>query len=168
MARTRRHGYGSSAARLLGLLAVLLGLLAMHGLASTHHHAAAGVVAPVADVHPAGVAPPHRHGHAEHGPASSTSDRVDVAYGTGAGHGDGAAVTGRPDPACDGHCAPDVAALCLAVLTCASAVALLAAAARRRAGPHLPAPARAARVPVLRDLSLVTPDPVKDLCVSRT
>ncbi len=181
MASTRRHGYGSSAARLLGVLGVLLGLLAMHGLASTHHHAAAPWLVPpaavhvppaavhaAAGVHSAGPETAGSHSHTEHALASNTSSLAGSMHDTSAGRGDGAAVGALPVPACDGHCPSDVAALCLAVLACASAVALLAAAARRRVGPQPPAPARKAGVQLLRHLSLVTPDPVKDLCVSRT
>ncbi len=130
----------------LAVLGVLLGLLAMHGLASAHHAAASSARLVTQDVpDPAA----HHHGSAV---ALSAAAR-DVVLAAPA------------RPACDQDC-PAVVVLCLAVLT-GAALALLLAGRRSRALPlpparrtagALPRPARHAR----------GPDPVRELCISRT
>lgn len=134
-----------AAQRALAVLAVLLGLLAMHALASTHHAAAAA-------------ATPHTGatvlaGEVGAGVHHASAGEVD----TGALMGSGAS--------CDQNC-PDLAVLCLAVLTGVGAALLLA---RRRAGPVPLARAgqtgRAMTPPVRHARG---PDPVRELCVSRT
>ena len=79
-----------------------------------------------------------------------------------------ATVTALPQPACHADCGPVAAGLCLAVLVAAGAVALLVAAARRRAGPYVPARSCTAVPPRPGRPPPAAPDPVEDLCVSRT
>ena len=139
-----------AATRALAVLAVLLGLLAMHGLAGTHHaaaasaapHAAQGVTAPAAE------AGAHEH-------AAVASPAVDHT----------AAPAGSPGTSCDEIC-PALVVLCLAVLTGAALTLLLA---RRRFSPLL-LPAARTRGPVSAPPGRHTggPDPVRELCVSRT
>ena len=164
MGSTARDGHGTAAARLLGLLVVLLGLLSMHGLTSTHH-AAAAVPVPSAVAHRAPQSP---HGHEHHDPGDGPRDSPATA-GTAAAIGHAVAVAvGLPGLVCDAGCPPDAAVLCLAVLVVACAVAVLTATGRRRAGPHRSRrPGPLAGRPARRR-SPSTPDPVKDLCVSRT
>ena len=144
--------------RALAVLAVLLGLLAMHGLASTHHASAATTaVQHGAAQHPAAPAdawPGHQHAADEHQHASA----VVVAQ-------DAADTIALENPACDDDC-PDLAVLCVAVLTGAALLVLLLA---RDRAPLLAAPPqrdRATRAPPVRVAR--PPDPVKELCVSRT
>lgn len=135
-----------AAQRALAVLAVLLGLLAMHGLASTHHAAAAST-------------PPHT------GAAVLAGDAGAGVHHAFAGQADTGALMGTSGASCDQNC-PDLGVLCLAVLTGVAAALLLA---RRRAGPVLPARAwqagRAVAPPVRHARG---PDPVRELCVSRT
>ena len=139
-----------AATRALAVLAVLLGLLAMHGLASTHHaaastapHAAQADVAPAAEVEGA-----HHH-----------------ALAMSAAEHDAVALAADPGAPCDETC-PDLAVLCVAVLTGAALALLLA---RRSSSPLLLAPASPrvpAPAPPVRHAR--GPDPVRELCVSRT
>lgn len=142
------------AARLLAVLAVLLGLLAMHGLASTHHAAAAAPAAhaalPAAEAEAEAGRNVHRHGAA---PVAVPAQ----AHGAAPLAGDGAS--------CDDDC-PDIAMLCVAVLTGAALALLLA---RERRPVLLPAsahPRAATRAPPVRMAR--GPDPVRELCISRT
>jgi hypothetical protein len=123
----------TTASRGLAVLALLLGLLAMHGLAGTHRAAAS----------PHGVAEGARH-HAAAAPAD--------------------AVLPAPAPSCDGDC-PELAALCVVVLAAATLALLLVR--RDLAGGVLPAPVRA-RAPLPVGVRPRGPDPVRELCVSRT
>jgi hypothetical protein len=141
--------------RLLGLLAVVLGLLAMHGLASTHHAAAA--------VHAHAAAP------------ATVADEPRPAHEATAPHRRAAAATGSwlgvpPGAACADHCPDALVAVCVAVLAAtAAATALVRAAAVRRA--LLPAWVGrdlTARLPATPRWLLPGPDPVAELCVSRT
>lgn len=165
VSRPRRIRRGAGVARLLGLFAVVLGLLAMHGLASSHHAAAAvpGQARSEVAAAPASAQPragTHRH--------EQTAPDAGGAVAAAAGPF-GVAVPGPTVPACDDDCPDGWAVLCVAVVAAAAAgAALVAAAARRRAvaasAPGLPqarAPAAARRV-------LPGPDPVAELCVSRT
>jgi hypothetical protein len=131
--------------RALAVVAVLLGLLAMHGLASAHH---AGAATPSVQHQAAPTAPElHQHGAA----APVAQDAVGVAAPAG--------------PACDDGC-PVLAVLCVAVLAGAALLALLLA---RRRAPLVAAPPRhdhATRAPPARLAR--PPDPVRELCVSRT
>ena len=161
MSRTGQTGRGPAAVRLLGLLAVVLGLLAMHGLASAHHAAAAPPVhAPpaTADPLPEGRDGTHRHDHGAPGsPAATAAGLLDPA-------GAGPAV-----PGCGDDCHSGLAVLCAALMAAAAATAwLVASTARRRVvadpsrgGTWRRAPAAARRL-------LPGPDPVAELCVSRT
>lgn len=133
--------------RALAVLAVLLGLLAMHGLASTHHAAASA---------------------APHAPATSPEDDATAHHHAAVepeAAQDAVALLDSPGAACDETC-PDLATLCLAVLAGAALAMLLA---RRRSSPELAAPARPrgpVRAPPGRHAR--GPDPVRELCVSRT
>ena len=138
---TETAGLALRAARVLSLLTVL-GLLAMHGAAHGEHAAAA--------THPVTVV---QSLDGQHGPGHlslpATSDR---------------AVSGEPDS--DG--AGALTALCLTVLMSAAvvlAVRLLLRRRRRRAAgawsPFLVAAVRARPDPP-------PPDPVRELCISRT
>lgn len=136
------------AARPLAVLAVLLGLLAMHGLASTDHAAAASAAPHAAATSPEDDATAHHH----------AADKPEAPH-------DAVALLGSPGAACDETC-PDLAMLCLAVLAGAALAMLLA---RRRSSPGLAAPARPrgpVRAPPVRHAR--GPDPVRELCVSRT
>lgn len=171
MGRTAQNGRDTSAARLLGLLAVLLGLLAVHGLAGGHHAAAASPLTP-AVAHAAAWAAHDDgdgragHGHAHDLSAAAAADRPAESGTTG--HVAWSAAPALPEPAaCDGDCRTDVALVCLAVLATAGAVALLAAACRRRARPRLVRHRAAGLLPP-QGSPPAAPDPVEDLCVSRT
>ncbi len=149
------------AARLLAVLAVLLGLLAMHGVAGAHHAAAE---TPAADHAAATVSeqPPAETAHLHDRPAGQHETAVRLVT---AGQHAAAAPREPAGPLCHGDCR-SVAALCLAVLV-GAAVALLLA--RRRASPPLFAPSRrraTAPAPSVRHVR--GPDPVRELCVSRT
>lgn len=146
MAKTAPTG---RAARLLAVLAVLLGLLAMHGVASAHHAAATPAIGPIAPA----TAAAHVHDHNAAGALAPADHRAT------------AALTGPVIPACQDDCRV-VTALCVAVLT-AVAVALLLS--RRRAFPLLHSSVqRPSRAPAPRVRLTQRPDPVRELCISRT
>lgn len=138
-------------ARLLAVVGVLLGLLAMHGLASSHHASAAALgasdSAAVHAGHAAGVHASSDHATAVHAAAAHAADA---------------------GSSCDGDCALDLATLCLAVLS-AGLAAVAAAVAGGRSRPH---PVRTGHHTALPSpgppLRLRPPDPVRDLCISRT
>lgn len=141
----------SRAAQLLAVLALLVGLLSMHGVTSAHH-AAATPAAP--HVSAADARTTHAHD-------------VDSAAGTVAATPQAVAVLAGPaDPSCQGDCPTAAAALCVIVLTGAALGLLLL---RRRAAPlrlaPVPLPSRSAAPPVRHARG---PDPVRELCVSRT
>ena len=136
-----------AAARAVALLALLVGLLAMHGLGGAQHHA------PPPDAH-AATSPPAQHiGHAVSQPGHAALAAV-------------SSVSERVAAACHDDCAePGVAALCLAVLT-AVVVALLAAARARACRAKTESALR-------RGWTVRAPPPLRfdlvaDLCVSRT
>ncbi len=141
-------------ARLFALLVVLLGLLAMHGLTSTHHAAAAAPMMSSASgaSSTSAVAKSTPHDDVHH-----NGEIPSVSQAAGAHN--------APGVSCDDDCPTTV--LCLAILTAAAAAAALALARTRpRAArgpvsvqPRTTAPAR--RVPR-------APDPVTELCISRT
>jgi hypothetical protein len=140
-----------AATRALAVLAILLGLLAMHGLASTHHAAAASTPAHTAQ--------------ADAAPAGEVVGAHDHAFAMSAAEHDTTALAPDPGATCDQTC-PDLAVLCVAVLTGAALALLLA---RHRSSPQLLAPATprpAAPAPPVRHAR--GPDPVRELCVSRT
>lgn len=149
---------GGRAMRLFAVLAILVGLLAMHGVASAHHAAAATPAAghsvlPAASSptdEPTG--PQHHHGT----PVAQTTAMIPP---------DGALLAAPAGPACQDDC-PGVVAICLTVQTGVPLALLLA---ERRACPVLtalvPLPARASSPPVRQARG---PDPVRELCISRT
>ena len=159
MSRTGRTG--RAAARLLSMLAVVLGLLAMHGLASTHHAAAASSHAwnATAEIgfQPQDLTGTQRHDHrATDAPAAALA----LLDGTAAG---------PVAPACGDDCTSGLAVLCAAVVAAAAVIAWLVTATARRA--VLSAPARVGARPRAPDAArrlLPGPDPVAELCVSRT
>lgn len=117
----------------------------MHGLAGTHHAAASATVAKHGAAPHDEQAAAHQHAHA-----------ADHVFEPTAGpHG----------PSCDAEC-PELGLLCVAVLVGAALALLLARRGRVRL---LPAPVRNGapdRAPPMRYAR--GPDPVKELCVSRT
>ncbi len=163
MSRSSQQG-----ARVLGLLALLLGLLAMHGLGSGHQ-TGGGTAARVEAVVPAG----HQHAGSAHRHLTSTSG--DVRHQLPALNeptlvavdplGTAAALEPAPCEGCQQH---DVALLCLAVLTLGLA-GLVGLVAQHPHGPFgavaLPEQPTTRAGPPLR---LRPPDLVAGLCVSRT
>ena len=153
---------GGRPARLIAVLAILLGLLAMHGVASAHHADAAIPVAdhgvlPAVDFPPAEAAGPDQH----HGtPAAQTTTAT-----TTATQPDVALLAASAGTTCHGDC-PGVAALCLAVLTGAALALLLARRRARPAGVATAPPTARGPAPPVRNAR--GPDPVRELCVSRT
>jgi len=153
MDEAARHGHSPRAGRLLAVLAVLLGILVMHGLVSAHH----APVAAAAAAHPAAAAPLH------HAAAADPHQRVL----------DAASAQQPADPrsvpagaSCDGDCGA-VVLLCLAVLvvTVGVAVALVVVRRRRATGAD-----QGGTVPTPAGLRSAVPPPdlVRELCVSRT
>jgi hypothetical protein len=148
---------GASAARLLVLLAVALGLLAMHGLVSGHHTTAAA---------------------AGHAAALPVVDELPEAQEPAAAqrHGVGTAVaptrpgSGPARPTCDDDCSTVVTSVCVAVLAVAAVTAGLVRAAAARRSPLYASLDRGhgARAPAPPRRLLPARDPVAELCVSRT
>lgn len=141
-----RQAASGRAVRALSVLAVLVGLLAMHGIASNEHHSAVA--------------------------ASTLAGALPSTGGADAGHAHAAAAepaaavqAGACDPACsDGD--SGLLLLCVAVLLASGAVLLLRLRPRagprpRRAGPPLRISARAPAPPRSFDV-------VAEFCVSRT
>ncbi len=166
MSRSSQQG-ALRGARVLGLLALLLGLLAMHGLGSGHQ-TGGGTAARVEAVVPAG----HQHAGSAHRHLISTSG--DVRHQLPALNeptlvavdplGTSAALEPAPCDGCQQH---DVALLCLAVLTLglAGLVGLLAQHPHPSGAVALPEQPTTRAGPPLR---LRPPDLVAGLCVSRT
>lgn len=141
-------------ARLFALFAILVGLLAMHGLASSHHSPASA-----AERHSAAAVQAHDvpHDPAHHGARAAGSPAQQPT-------GPRAAPSG---PSCDTDCVTGLVALCVAVL--AAAVVATAVRLRHRARPWGSRPALGtARAPTAARLAPPPPDPVRELCVSRT
>lgn len=149
-------GIGGRARRVLAVLAIVLGVLAMHGLASGHHGAVPALPAltsatAAADQHPAATAE-HAAQQTEAAGATAVSPLHDVL--AGGCHGD-----------CGEH-PSGLVLLCAAVLL-AAAAAIVVGLGRRtwRAVPATGPP------PAKRPRSTAPPrrlDLVADLCVSRT
>ena len=171
--RALRNGRAAPA-RLLALFVVLVGLLAMHGLASTHHSTA------TAAERPAGPAERHFAAAVVNRHSAATVQAHHVPHAP-ARHG--AAATGSPaqqptgplaapsGPSCDTDCVTGLVALCVAVVTAAVTVAVIATAAllSHRARPWSSRPALGtARAPTAARLDPPPPDPVRELCISRT
>ena len=177
---------GAAPARLLALFVVLVGLLAMHGLASSHHSPATAAERPagpaerraaatVVNRHSAAAVQAHNVPHAPaHDVPYTPAHHVPYAP---AHHG--AAAAGSPaqqptgplaapsGPSCDTDCVTGLVALCLAVL--AAAVIATAVMLSHRARPWGSRPALGtARAPTAARLDPPPPDPVRELCVSRT
>ena len=166
--RALRNGRAAPV-RLLALFAVLVGLLAMHGLASSHHsHATAAerpagpaeghVAATVVNHHIAAALQAHDVPHAPaHDGAAAGSPAQQPTSPLAAPSG----------PSCDTDCVTGRVALCLAVV--AAAVIATAVLLSHRARPWGSRPALGtARAPTAARLAPPPPDPVRELCVSRT
>lgn len=149
---TRQQQQRSRAARLLAVLALLLGLLAMHGLVGGHHAPLAAVTASAALGQPpdAAAAPAGQHGHAA--PHTATASPASLS----------SLAAGCPD--CAGH---GLAVLCLAVLS-AGLTLLVGLLARRARAAGLAALRPAALLRGGPPLHLRPPDLVAQLCVCRT
>lgn len=148
-------GLGSRAARVLAVLAILLGVLAMHGLAGGHH----GTV-PVA-----GGAAAATTGHPS---AHSVAGALDIAHEGLAAAAAAVPLVNDVAAGCEGACsegASGLMLLCVAVLSAVAAAVLRARATMARRVPD------GAGLPGPRPLTAVLPrprDPVADLCISRT
>ena len=149
-------------ARMTAVLSLLLGLLAMHGIVSGHHlplaasssNGSGSLSTTLEGSGPGGNAMPGLH---EAASAASATSRVaaDVRHN----------LTGTR---CEGCFGDAVTLLCLAVLT-VGAAAFVGLFARPSGRP--PARAPQSRLPLVRagpPLRLRSPDPVVDLCISRT
>lgn len=163
---TRGQGRRGAAARVLALLAVVLGLLGMHGLASTHHaaaaapgHAASAVAADQSvslEDRPA----PQQHDH-----AASRAEAVSSIAGALLAE----AVLRPAVPACEQDCPSSLTLLCAAVIAAAAATAWRLGPTARRRAPMTPAGGGPqARAPAGARWLLPGLDPVAELCVSRT
>ena len=168
MDRTAWNGR-SAPARLFALCAVVVGLLTMHGLASSHHGPAAAApqagpavaASHVAEAGPAGAVAEHHvvPGPAHHSAASTGAPAPRLT-------GPLATPTG---PSCAGDCPAGLVVLCVAVLAAAAVAVAVSVLLRRRA--RLPGAGRAvsaAQAPTTARLAPPPPDPVRELCVSRT
>jgi len=150
MDRTAQNGHGAYVVRVLTLLAVLLGLLAMHGVASTHH-------APAAAAEPPAAAQPYDP------PAAGPHHQA----ATAAAEQPSPLSAGPSAPSCDQDCPVALVVLCVAVL--AMAAALFVAVALRPHRSLVVAPTVCcARAPASARAALPPPDPVRELCISRT
>ena len=154
------------AARLLALLAVVLGLLGMHGLASTHHPVAATLGHALSAVAERPVMLLDRAGPRQHDHAASGA----LLHGASGASRLGEAAAGPAVPACEDNCRSGVALLCAAIIaTAAAATAWLIAATSRRRVPAAPAYGDPrARAPGAARWLPPNLDPVAELCVSRT
>ena len=162
-----RTAPGGRAARLLAVLGLLLGLLAMHGLVTGHHSSSAGALPASADVlggqqHMAATLDGPEH--------AAVQFRVPTlpGYLTASVAPAGQAGSGALENQCTGCPGHGGVALCLAVLFAGLAV-LARLLARRARAADLPAPQ--VRLPLLRAGPLPfarPPDLVAGLCVSRT
>ena len=183
--RALRNGRAAPA-RLLALFVVLVGLLAMHGLASTHHsaataaerpagpaerHFAAAVVnrhsAATVQAHDVPHAPAHHVPHAPAHPVPHAPARHGAATAGSPAQPPTGPLAAPSGPSCDTDCVTGLVALCVAVL----AVAVIATAVllSHRARPWGSRPALGtARAPTAARLDPPPPDPVRELCVSRT
>jgi hypothetical protein len=145
--------------RAVALLALVVGLLAMHGLAGTHHAAAAV---------PTHAAPTQAAVTTEHGATHTTHE-----YDDGSGHhavaaaGVPVALTAAGIPGCGDDCEPGVATLCVAVLAVTAIAVAAGLVARSRTSTSQASGRLRARAPVVLRLPPRL-DPVAELCVSRT
>ncbi|MCY7364735.1 MAG: hypothetical protein LH469_05400 [Frankiaceae bacterium] len=150
MARTAQNGHDAHVVRVLTLLAVLLGLLAMHGVASTHH-------APAAAAEPSAAAQPYDPPEA--GPHHQAA--------TAAAQQPSPLPAGPATPPCDQDCPGALAALCVAVLAVAAELAV-AVVLRPHRGVVAAPTVCSADAPASARAALPPPDPVRELCISRT
>ncbi|MDP3714337.1 MAG: hypothetical protein Q8R60_17840 [Mycobacteriales bacterium] len=134
--------------RAVALLALVVGLLAMHGVAGAHH-AAAEAPSHTSTVH---AAVPTEHGAAHVDPVPAGAP---VAFPT------------PSSPDCGDDCEPGVATLCVAVLAVTAIAVAAGLVARSRTGTSLASERPRARAPVVLRLPPRL-DPVAELCVSRT
>lgn len=146
---TMHETAGLRLSRAVAVLAVIAGVLAMHGLASTHHGATA------APLIPALLAPANVEGHAHHAAAPADAAAPGQAVASAA-HDCGLLCPSGEH---------GLALLCVAVLLAAAAGVLVL---RQRTGAL---PMRTGPAPILRVRSTAPPrsfDLVAELCVSRT
>lgn len=149
-------GIGGRARRVIAVLAIAVGVLAMHGLASGHHGAVPALTATTAAVeqHAAGAA--HAAEHAGHQALAAGATAAAPLHDVLAG-------------GCDGDCGEHpsgLALLCAAVLLAAAGAMVLGLAKRTwRTVPSTGPPERA-RTSTSAPLRRL--DPVADLCISRT
>jgi len=159
MGGTTRNGHDTRALRVLGLLAVLLGLLAMHGLASSHHAPASASASTSAAVHSAATSPVHEPG------AARDHHNADAVVATQQSSALPASTAGS---SCEQDCSGAVFALCVAVLAATAALAAAIVLRRRRRGSVESAAVGVVRAPASARSAFPPPDPVRELCVSRT
>lgn len=142
--------------RVVATLAVLLGLLAMHGLASSHH-----ALAEPAHAAPAAAA------HNDRAPAPALDHHRVQPAATTAQH-DAAVPAGPGGPACDKNCSA-LTALCVTILAVVAAAVALALARKQSVRPaYAPDQMRTRAIRPPSRVPLAPPDPVTELCVSRT
>ena len=168
MDRTARNGRAAPA-RLLALFAVLVGLLAMHGLASSHHSPATAAERPAGPAQRHSAAAVQAHDVQAHDVRAHDVPHASAHHGASAAGSPAQQPTGPlaapSGPSCDTDCI--TGPLCVAVL--AAAVIATAVLLRHRARPWGSRPARGtARAPTAARLYPPPPDPVRELCVSRT
>ena len=162
-----RTAAGGRAARLLAVLALLLGLLAMHGLVTGHHFSWAGALPASADALAGQQHMAATLDGAEHAAVQLRAPTL-PGYLTAAAAPAGQTGSGVGENRCTGCPGQAVVALCLAVIFAGLAV-LARLLARRACAADLPAPQvplpllGAGPLPFLRP-----PDLVDELCVCRT
>ena len=156
MARTAQNGHDAHVVRVLTLLAVLLGLLAMHGVASTHHASAAAAEPPAAaQPHELPQAVPHHQAVSHHQAVTAAAQQPSPLQ------------AGPTTPSCDQDCQGALVALCVAVLAVAAALAV-AVVLRPHRGVVAAPTVSSADAPASARAALPPPDPVRELCISRT
>lgn len=162
-----RSGLGAQGVRVLLLLALLIGLVAMHGLAGGHHTPA------TAAEHAVAAAEAHGSATADH----HAADARDAGPGAVDTVGNPAVDTVSPwsarptaapaTPSCDQDCPVSLTTLCVAVLAAAAVVTAAVRVLRCRRAVTV-ASGRVAGSPRAARPGLPPPDPVRELCVSRT
>lgn len=179
---------GDRLSRAVALLALVVGLLAMHGVAGAHHAAAAGTethgtthatAAHVTSAHATSAHATAAHATTGHAavPTEHGTDHTTHAYDEGrVDHAVAAAgvtatlplvLPAAGVPGCDDDCEPGVATLCVAVLAVTALAVAAGLVARSRTSTSQATRRSRARAPVVLRLPPRL-DPVAELCVSRT